>query len=123
MYSSANLHDQPTPDGDKHVLARSATGAVAAPAYTLAARVLHWTTALLIVFMIPLGVIIANEWGGSLQNSLYDLHRSIGVVLIPIVMLRLILRWTNPPMPLPNDIAGDPSGSPRTPRTGRSHSF
>jgi cytochrome b561 len=106
MYSSANLHDKPTPDGDDigHVLARSATGAVAAPAYTLAARVLHWITALLIVFTIPLGVVIANEWGGSLQNSLYDLHRSIGVVLVPIVMLRLILRWTNPPMPLPDGI-------------------
>jgi hypothetical protein len=54
--------------------------------------------------MIPTGVVIANEWGGSLQDSLYDLHRSMGAALIPIVILRLIHRWANPPLPLPNDI-------------------
>jgi cytochrome b561 len=54
--------------------------------------------------MIPLGVIIANQWGGALQNSLYDLHRSIGAALIPIVILRLVYHWTHQPLPLPNDI-------------------
>jgi cytochrome b561 len=106
MHSSANLHDRPTPVGDniEHASARSATDAVAGPAYTMTARVLHWITASLILFMIPLGVVIANEWGGSLQDSLYDLHRSIGALLIPIVILRLIHRWANPPLPLPNDL-------------------
>jgi cytochrome b561 len=75
------------------------------PAYTFTARVLHWTTALLILSMLPLGVVIANEWGGSAQDSLYDLHRSIGVTLIPLVILRIIYRWTHPPLPLPVDIA------------------
>jgi cytochrome b561 len=91
-------------DNIEHVLARSMTIAVGTPAYTITARSLHWITAFLILFMIPLGFVIANEWGGSLQNSLYDLHRSIGAVLIPIVILRLIYRWANPPLPLPNDI-------------------
>jgi len=44
--------------------------------------------------LIPLGVVIANEWGGSAQDSLYDLHRSIGAAVIPLVILRLIYRWT-----------------------------
>jgi cytochrome b561 len=108
MHNSGDLDDRPTRTGDddtEHVLARSATDAVTAPAYTITARLLHWITALVILFMIPIGVIIANEWGGSLQNSLYDLHRSMGAVLIPIVILRLIYRWANPPLPLPNDIA------------------
>jgi cytochrome b561 len=74
------------------------------PAYTFTARVLHWIMALLILFMIPLGVVIANEWGGSAQNSLYDLHRSIGTVIIPLIILRIIYRWTHPPLPLPDDI-------------------
>jgi len=39
-----------------------------APAYTTA-RLLHWITALLILAMIPLGVVIVNEWGGPLQDS------------------------------------------------------
>jgi cytochrome b561 len=67
-------------------------------------RVLHWITAFLILSMIPLGVVIANEWGGSAQDSLYDLHRSIGATVIPLVVLRLIYRWTHPPVPLPDDI-------------------
>jgi cytochrome b561 len=76
-----------------------------APAYTFTARMLHWMTALLILLLIPLGIVIANEWGGPLQDSLYDLHRSLGAVLIPIVIARLIYRWTQPPLPLPSDIA------------------
>lgn len=80
------------------------TDATITPAYTVTARVLHWITAFLILSMIPLGVVIANEWGGSLQDSLYDLHRSIGAAIIPLVILRLVYRWTHPPVPLPDDI-------------------
>ena len=57
------------------------TGA-AVPAYTVTARVLHWITALVIALMIPLGVIIGNDWGGRLQNSLYGLHVSLGALLL-----------------------------------------
>jgi cytochrome b561 len=80
------------------------TDAVTPPAYTITARVLHWITAFLILSMIPLGVVIANEWGGSAQDSPYDLHRSIGAAVIPLVILRLIYRWTHSPLPLPDDI-------------------
>jgi cytochrome b561 len=78
--------------------------AIAAPAYTMTARALHWITAFLILAMIPLGAVIANEWGGSAQDSLYNLHRSIGAAIIPLVILRIIYRWTHPPRPLPDDI-------------------
>ena len=44
----------------------------AAAAYSVTARMLHWITAGFILLMIPLGVIIANEWGGSRQSFLYD---------------------------------------------------
>jgi cytochrome b561 len=77
---------------------------VTAPAYTTTARVLHWITAVLILSMIPLGVVTANDWGGSAQDSLYDLHRSIGAAVIPLVILRLVYRWIHPPLPLPDDI-------------------
>jgi cytochrome b561 len=77
---------------------------VIAPAYTLKARVLHWLSAILILLMIPLGVVIANDWGGPFQDRLYDLHRSLGITLIPLVLLRLYSRWAEPPQPLPQDI-------------------
>ena len=70
----------------------------------MTARVLHWLVAALVLIMIPLGIIIANEWGGPLQEPLYNLHKSIGAVLLPLVLVRLIYRLTHPPLPLPADI-------------------
>jgi cytochrome b561 len=35
---------------------------------------------------------------------LYDIHRTFGAVLIPLVLVRLAYRLTNPPPPLPDDI-------------------
>jgi cytochrome b561 len=77
---------------------------IAPSAYTVTARVLHWLTAVLVLTMIPLGIVIANEWGGRFQEQLYDLHKSIAAVLLPIVIVRLIYRLTHPPLPLPSDI-------------------
>src|SRR5258705_13954873 len=62
------------------------------PAYTLTARVLHWITAVFILPMIPLGGVIANEWDGSAQDALYDLHRPLGVPGLPPLILRVIYR-------------------------------
>jgi cytochrome b561 len=76
----------------------------AVPGYTLTARLLHWLTAALVLSMVPLGIVIAKEWGGPAQEFLYNLHKSIGAILIPIVLIRLINRLNNPPPPLPSDI-------------------
>ncbi len=75
-------------------------------AYTLTARVLHWVTAALVLTMIPIGVAMANADFGAWQNTLYDLHRSIGAVLLPVVLGRLLWRLTHPAPPLPADIPG-----------------
>ena len=85
-------------------LAYSTSDAPPSPAYTMTARVLHWTTAFLVLSTIPLGIVAANDWGGSAQDAIYDLHRSIGATIIPLVFLRLIYRWTHPPLALPADI-------------------
>ena len=73
-------------------------------AYTVTARVLHWITAVLVLTMIPIGVAIANADFGAWQNTLYDLHRSMGAVLLPLVLGRLMWRLTHPAPPLPSDI-------------------
>jgi cytochrome b561 len=80
------------------------TNPMAVPAYTLTARVFHWVTAALVLFMLPLGLVIAHDWGGPLQDQLYDLHRSIGALIIPIVVARAVYRWRHAPAPLAADI-------------------
>jgi cytochrome b561 len=80
---------------------RAAALVAPAAAYTLAARVLHWITAVLVLTMIPLGFLIANIED---LPRLYDFHRSIGVLLLLIVSIRLAYRVTHPPLPLPADI-------------------
>lgn len=74
------------------------------PAYTPVARVLHWTTAALVLGTIPVGITMVNIDGGPLQDFLYNVHETIGTILMPIIMVRLIWRLTHPPLPLPLDI-------------------
>ncbi len=77
-------------EGGVMVEIRSST-APAEAGYTLTARVLHWITAALVLVMIPVGIIIANEWGGPAQTFLYNLHKSTGVLLIPLIIIRITL--------------------------------
>ena len=72
--------------------------------YTLTARILHWVTAALVLTMIPIGIAMANADFGPAQDVLYHLHRSIGAVLLPIVVLRLLYRLRHSTPPLPADI-------------------
>jgi len=106
--TTTSLVNGPNPtavaDSLVHTLARPAPHSPTAPAYTVTARTLHWITAVLILFMISSGLIAANEWGGSWQDSLYDLHKSIGALIIPLVIFRLMYRWVRPPSRLPDDI-------------------
>jgi cytochrome b561 len=75
-----------------------------APAYDVTARTLHWITATLVLINLPLGLVIANKWGGPLQDDLYNLHRSIGALVIPIILVRFIYRLSHRPPPLPADV-------------------
>jgi cytochrome b561 len=85
-------------------LQRSKMPVASTAAYTPFAHVLHWLTAVLVLAMIPLGFIIANVQDLPGQDALYDLHRSIGVLLLPIAVVRLAYRLAHPPLPLPADI-------------------
>jgi cytochrome b561 len=73
-------------------------------AYTPTAKTLHWVTAVLVLFMLPAGILMANMPDSETKNLLFHLHRSTGVVLIPIILLRVFYRLTHPPAPLPPDL-------------------
>jgi cytochrome b561 len=70
---------------------------VPAQTYSLTARTLHWITATLVLINLPLGLVIANIWDGPLKDWLYDLHRSIGATVIPVILLRFLYRLTHRP--------------------------
>ena len=72
--------------------------------YSFTARVLHWVTAVIVIGMIPVGIYMVEASPGPTQDFLFHLHRSFGVVLLPIVLARLAYRFAHPPPPLPTDI-------------------
>ena len=72
--------------------------------YSLTARVLHWTTAVLVITVIVVGLLLDDLPAGRVQNTAYDLHRSTGVLIFVLVAIRLLYRWTHPPPPLPADV-------------------
>jgi cytochrome b561 len=85
-------------------MASLSTDGLGAPGYTRTARILHWVTAVLVLIMVPVGIVIANEWGGALQDALYSLHKSVGALLLGLVVVRLVYRLTHTPPALPADI-------------------
>jgi cytochrome b561 len=69
--------------------------------YSTPAIVLHWLLAVLIAFMAGLGwymMTVEDEPGGP---RLFDLHKSIGLLVFALVLLRLLWRAFHRPEPLP----------------------
>jgi cytochrome b561 len=72
--------------------------------YDPTARTLHWLTAAIVLTMLAAGFDMVNGPEGPLADTLYELHRSFGIVLIPIVIVRIVWRAKHPAPPLPADI-------------------
>ncbi|MBA5775918.1 cytochrome b [Stappia sp. F7233] len=72
--------------------------------YTPVARLFHWVTAVLVLAMVPAGITMVNIGPGKLQNTLFDFHRSTGVLLFVITFARLLWRLKHPPAPLEDTI-------------------
>lgn len=76
-------------------------------AYHRTIRVLHWLMAAGFVFMWLSGVFVTNVEGlpfwveSDRQGWVRDLHKSVGLTLLGLLMLRLGLRFAFPPAALP----------------------
>ncbi len=71
------------------------------PAYAPLAVLLHWTLAVLIIGMIGLGwymMAIEDDPGSAWY---FNLHKSIGLLITGLVLLRLLWRLGHAPAPLP----------------------
>jgi cytochrome b561 len=73
--------------------------------YAPLAVLLHWTLAVLFIGMIALGwyMMSIEEAPGSAWY--FNLHKSIGLIIAGLVLLRLVWRLGHPPTPLPASIA------------------
>jgi cytochrome b561 len=74
--------------------------------YGLIARLIHWLTAVLVLTMVPAGLTMIRIDSGPLQNQLFDFHRSVGVALMVLTLIRLAYRLTHKPAPLPAGMPG-----------------
>lgn len=75
------------------------------PAYTGIARGFHWIMAVLIILLIPGGIMLEHLPEGTIQNTAYNMHRSLGFVVLVLAVLRLGYRLTHRPKPLGPEIA------------------
>ena len=76
------------------------TIAAPAPRYTRVAAVLHWSMALMIVGNVGLGL-LAESLPDSAIRPAIDLHKSIGITVLGLVLLRVLWRWSHRPPALP----------------------
>lgn len=70
--------------------------------YGRIAKTFHWLTALLIFGMLPLGFYMVWLAPGPLKFDLYQLHKSIGMTILLLVILRMGWKLSNP-KPKPPD--------------------
>lgn len=77
-----------------------------AQGYTLGARVFHWLTAALVLTSIPMGITMVNAPNmGPVTDRLFHLHRSIGALVLFVMLGRLVYRLGHPPPKLPHDMS------------------
>lgn len=62
--------------------------------YPLALRLLHWLMAALIIGLIIMGLVMSDlQRTDPLRGQLYSLHKSFGVTVLVLALLRLALRF------------------------------
>jgi cytochrome b561 len=54
---------------------------------------LHWIVALCVLTIIPVGITMGRVQG-DIQNTLFNFHKSLGVLILTLMTLRLIYRLT-----------------------------
>ena len=62
--------------------------------YSSAQKWLHWVIAAIIVLvMIPAGLTMTRIGDSALKNSLYELHKSFGMIVFALAAIRMVVRW------------------------------
>jgi len=62
----------------------------------LVSRLLHWFMAITIIFMFGLGVTMINMRLSPMKLEMFMVHKSVGILLLATVTIRIIWRLINP---------------------------
>jgi cytochrome b561 len=66
---------------------------------------LHWTIAALVLLVqVPAGITMTSVEPGTVQNVGYNIHKTTGIVIFLLALVRLAWRWTHPVPALPADM-------------------
>jgi cytochrome b561 len=57
--------------------------------YRMPAKVFHWVTVGLVVFMVSSGVVAKQLGDGDIANTMFSIHKLTGVLTLMIIVLRL----------------------------------
>jgi cytochrome b561 len=67
-------------------------GESAPKGYSAPARWFHWVTALIVLILIPAGITMTNLPDGPTKDAIYEWHKSFGMVVWIIAVLRIVYR-------------------------------
>lgn len=70
--------------------------------YSGLAKTLHWSVALAVLAIVPIGIAMPLVGKGELQNALYFVHKSLGVLIFALMLWRIAYRL----------VAGAPAAEP-----------
>lgn len=80
--------------------------------YPGSSKLLHWLVALCVIVTIPVAIAMGRVSPGPLQDTLYNLHKSLGVLILILMVLRIINRF----------VVGSPAPEPSLTRAERAMS-
>lgn len=72
-----------------------------ADSYGSVTKTLHWLIALLVIGMLIFGFILDGMPKGSMKDTLIGLHKSVGMTVLLLMVIRLSWRFINPQPVLP----------------------
>lgn len=64
--------------------------------YRLPAKVFHWVTAALVLFMVTSGVLMKQLGSGAFADTLFLIHKTAGILTLSVVVLRIVYRMLMP---------------------------
>lgn len=69
------------------------------PAYSPPAKLFHWLTAFLLAIQYSIGWLMPDIGRNTQPVGLISWHLSIGALIVLLVLVRLVWRWTHPALP------------------------